>query len=69
MIDLRIEYKLNGEKHLLECNTIMDFLDAIESESITEGTDVKAVFWENKLMTYKCDSLHKLYKHCREMVS
>lgn len=69
MVDLKIEYTdSNGCNKVLKYDTVMDFLDGVESGSFKEGTNVRATFWENKLITYSCNNIDKLYKHCRDIL-
>lgn len=73
MKDLKIDYdNENGERVTKEYDTIMDFIDEIESDSfdipMMDYNIVNAKFFENPLQTYHFATIEHLYNHCKEIV-
>lgn len=71
--DIRFSYKnCNGEMIKAECDTIMDFIDVMESDEINipmlDDTDVKAIFFDNKHNVKKFDTIEELLKHCKDII-
>ena len=66
--DLRVSYvDENSQQQLREYDTIMDFLDEMESDRFS-ASNIVADFFQNPLMQKKFDSLDELYQHCSEIV-
>lgn len=73
MKDLKIDYdNENGECVTKEYDTIMDFIDEMESDSsdmpMMDYSNVNAKFFENPLQTYHFATIECLYNHCKEIV-
>lgn len=73
MKDLKINYLTDDNKRVcMEYNTIMDFIDSIESDDIDipmlDYTDVNAMFFEQELRKEKFDTIDDLYKHCKNIL-
>lgn len=71
--DLKIDYdNENGERVTKEYDTIMDFIDEMESDSfdipMMDYNNVNAKFFENPLQTYHFATIEYLYNHCKEIV-
>lgn len=71
--NLRIHYTdNNGQKITKEYNTIMDFIDSIESNAtnspVIMGQHVEAEFFENPFHHKHFSTINDLYKHCKYMV-
>lgn len=71
MIDLMIGYdNENGERRVKAYDTIMDFIDEMESDSIDipmmDYKDVNAEFFEKHVKHF--DTIEDLYNHCKEIV-
>lgn len=73
MKDLRISYdNENGQRINAEYNTIMDFIDTINSEDnidipMLDYGNVEATFFENPLLHKHFDTIEELYNHCIEI--
>lgn len=73
MFDLVISYDNENGKHTIQkYNTIMDFIDTMESDSIDAPVvacnDVSARFFENPLRTKHFCTIRDLYNHCKEII-
>ena len=73
MIDLMFSYtNENNERITEEYRTIMDFTDQVESGEIDapvmSGSNVDAIFFENKYNTKSFQSVKELYDHCVEIM-
>lgn len=73
MKDLKISYdNENGERIEKEFDTIMDFLDLIESDNVDvpmmDYQNVSADFWENPLHHKHFDTIADLYNHCTMII-
>ena len=73
MKDLKFSYEnCNGEEIHLEYDTIMDFLNDIESEKMDipmlDDEKVNAIFFENKLNQKKFNSIFDLVEHCKNII-
>ena len=73
MKDLKISYdNENGQRIYAEYNTIMDFIDTIDSEEnidipMLDYGNVEAIFFENALIHKQFDTIEDLYNHCQEI--
>lgn len=73
MKDLRISYdNENGQRIKAEYDTIMDFIDTIDSEDnidipMLDYENVEANFFENPLLHKHFNTVEELYKHCVEI--
>ena len=70
MKDLKIKYiNENGDKITAEYNTIMDFIDQMDSDDsdipMMDYTDVEADFFESPLLHLKFATIERLYDHCK----
>lgn len=70
MKDLKMSYtNENGERVSAEYDTVMDFLDQMESNGVDipmmDYTDVDAMFFENELNTKHCETIAELVDHCK----
>ena len=74
MKDLKISYdNENGQKIHAEYDTIMDFIDTIDSEDdidipMLDYGNVEATFFENPLIYKQFDTIEDLYNHCQEII-
>lgn len=73
MKDLKFSFtNENNERITEEYCTIMDFTDKIESDevdaSVLNGSDVDAIFFENKHNTKSFQTVKELYDHCVEIM-
>ena len=73
MKDLMIRYKNeNGDKVYAEYDTIMDFLDTMESDDIDipmlDYEEVAADFFENPLLHKRFKTIAELVEHCKKIV-
>ena len=73
MKDLKIEYKNeNNEVRTREYDTIMDFVDEMESDKLDipmlDYTDVKYTFFENKFNSGVFPTIADLLIHCKKIV-
>lgn len=73
MKDLRISYdNENGQRINAEYNTIMDFIDVMDSGEIDipmlDYQNVEADFFENPLLHKHFDTIEELYNHCTEII-
>ena len=69
MKDLRISYdNENGQRINAEYNTIMDFIDVMDSDEIDipmlDYQNVEADFFENPLLHKHFNTIEELYSHC-----
>ena len=69
MKDLRISYdNENGQRINAEYNTIMDFIDVMDSDEIDipmlDYQNVEADFFENPLLHKHFNTIEDLYNHC-----
>ena len=69
MKDLRISYdNENGQRINAEYNTIMDFIDVMDSDEIDipmlDYQNVEADFFENPLLHKHFNTIEELYNHC-----
>lgn len=60
--------KQNGERIMLEYDTIMDFTDMIENSSCMNYTNVDAIFFDNPFLRKRFDSIEHLYNHCKAVI-
>ena len=72
MKDLKITYTNENDVRIVrEYNTIMDFIDEMESDNydipMMDYTDVEAVFFENRLLDKHFDTIAHTYKHGKEI--
>lgn len=72
MKDLRISYDTkNGQRTNAEYNTIMDFIDVMDSDEIDipmlDYENVEATFFENPLLHKNFNTIEELYNHCIEI--
>lgn len=73
MKDLRISYdNENGQRIKAEYDTLMDFIDTIDSEDnidipMLDYENVEADFFENPLLHKNFNTIEDLYKHCIEI--
>ena len=72
MKDLRISYdNENGQRINAEYNTIMDFIDVMDSDEIDipmlDYQNVEADFFENPLLHKHFNTIEELYNHCIEI--
>ena len=73
MKDLRISYdNENGQRIKTEYDTLMDFIDTIDSEDnidipMLDYKNVEADFFENPLLHKHFDTIEDLYTHCTEI--
>ena len=73
MKDLIISYdNENGEKINAEYDTIMDFIDTMESDNIDipmlDYENVEADFFENPLHQKHFDMIDDLYNYCKMII-
>ena len=73
MKDLKMTYKnTEGRQIKAEYNTIMDFIDQMESDDIDipmmDDTEVNAIFWENRLHEHNFNTIEELYNHCKNII-
>lgn len=73
MKDLIISYdNENGERIERKYDTIMDFLDEVESDNadipMLDYTNVSAMFFENSFNTKECDTIADLVAHCKNII-
>ena len=74
MKDLKISYDNgNGQRIYAEYNTIIDFIDTIDSEDdidipMLDYGNVEAIFFENPLIYKQFDTIEDLYNHCQEII-
>lgn len=71
--DLRFDYKNeNDDRIYVECNTIMDFIDTMESDEVDipmlDYKDVHAKFFDNELNKKEFDTVGELLEHCKQIV-
>lgn len=73
MKDLKITYE-NENKEVIsrEYDTIMDFIDEMESDDVDipmlDYTNVTYTMFENKLNSGNFDTISQLLVHCKEIV-
>ena len=72
MKDLRISYdNENGQRINAEYNTIMDFIDVMDSDEIDipmlDYGNVEVTFFENPLLYKNFNTIEELYNHCIEI--
>ena len=73
MKDLKISYdNENGQRIHAEYDTIMDFIDTIDSEDdidipMLDYGNVEATFFENPLICKQFDTIEDLYNHCQKI--
>ena len=73
MKDLRISYdNENGQRIKAEYDTLMDFINTIDSEDnidipMLDYEKVEADFFENPLLHKYFNTIEELYKHCVEI--
>ena len=72
MKDLRVSYdNENGQRINAEYNTIMDFIDVMDSDEIDipmlDCGNVEATFFENALQHKHFNTIEELYNHCVEI--
>lgn len=73
MFDLMIGYdNENRERVTKGYDTIMDFIDEMESDNIDipmmDYENVNAEFFENPLQIKHFDTIGDLYSHCKEII-
>lgn len=73
MKDLKISYdNENGQRINMEYDTIMDFVDAIDSDNIDipmlDYENVEADFFENPLLHKHFETIEDLYNHCKSIL-
>ncbi len=72
MKDLKIIYEdENGKCIDKEYNSIMDFIDEMESDNIDimlNYTNVLAIFFENSFNTKYFDTIEELLEHCKNII-
>ena len=73
MKDLKIYYKNENDDTInRDYDTIMDFLDEMESDSddipMLDYTDVHAMFFENELNQKEFDTINDLLNHCKTII-
>ena len=73
MKDLKISYdNENGQRINMEYDTIMDFVDVIDSDNIDipmlDYVNVEADFFENPLLHKHFDTIEDLYNHCKSIL-
>lgn len=73
MKDLRIKYKNeNGEIINREYDTIMDFIEEMESDNIDipmlDYEIISYIFFENRLNSGYSGTIESLLGHCKEIV-
>lgn len=73
MKDLKITYENeNGEKKIREYDTIMDFVDEMESDRVDipmmDYGHVVAKFFENPLREENFSTIEQLYLHCKSII-
>lgn len=72
--DLQFSYtNCNSERLTARCETIMDFIDTMESDELDipmlDDTNVLAVFFENKMHNQKqFNTVNDLLEHCKQIV-
>lgn len=71
--DLSFDYiNSDGERVSAQCRTIMDFIDAMESDEndipMIDDTDVNAIFFDNPLNRKKFDTIGDLLNHCKTII-
>ena len=71
--DLRFDYETeNGDRIYAECDTIMDFIDTMESDEVDipmlDYTDVHAMFFDNELNKKEFNNIEELLEHCKQIV-
>lgn len=72
MKDLKIKYtNKNGDVINAEYNTIMDFIDLMDSDDVDipmmDYENVEADFFENPLLHCKFATIECLYEHCKSI--
>ena len=60
--------KENGERIILEYDTIMSFTDSIETDNCMNYKNVDAIFFDNPLLRKRFDSIEHLYHHCKAII-
>ena len=73
MKDLKISYdNENGQRINMEYDTIMDFVNTIDSDNIDipmlDYENVEADFFENPLLHKHFDIIEDLYNHCKSIL-
>lgn len=73
MKDLKISYdNENGQRINMEYDTIMNFVDDIDSDNIDipmlDYENVEADFFENPLLHKHFDTIEDLYNHCKSIL-
>lgn len=73
MKDLKISYdNENGQRINMEYDTIMDFVDSIDSDNIDipmlDYVNVEADFFENPLLHKHFETIEDLYNHCKSIL-
>ena len=71
--DLRFDYETeNGDRIYAECDTIMDFIDTMESDEVDipmlDYSDVHAKFFDNEHNTKVFNTVGELLEHCKQIV-
>ena len=74
MKDLQISYTTqNGKCIHKSYDTIMDFTDSMELDSIDEDMlnshNIHADFFENPLLSKHFDTMRELYNHCIDILA
>ena len=73
MKDLKISYdNENGQRINMEYDTIMNFVDDIDSDNIDipmlDYENVEADFFENPLLHKHFETIEDLYNHCLKIL-
>lgn len=71
--DLRFDYVTeNGDRIYVECDTIIDFIDTMESDEVDipmlDYSDVHAKFFDNEHNTKVFNTVGELLEHCKQIV-
>ena len=71
--DLRFDYVTeNGDRIYVECDTIIDFIDTMESDEVDipmlDYSDVHAKFFDNELNKKEFTTVGELLEHCKQIV-
>lgn len=71
--DLRFDYVTeNGDRIYVECDTIIDFIDTMESDEVDipmlDYEDVHAKFFDNELNKKEFTTVGELLEHCKQIV-
>ena len=70
---MRFDYVTeNGDRIYVECDTIIDFIDTMESDEVDipmlDYSDVHAKFFDNELNKKEFTTVGELLEHCKQIV-